>query len=97
MYLNLDTDGYLLSVSKTPVKNGVAIDSLAGFDLSGHRINAYRYDFETGTLVLDETRLAELDAEAAAREEAANAPSQLDRIEAQATYTAMMTDTLLEV
>lgn len=25
-----------------------------------------------------------------------NAPSQLDRIEAQITYTAMMTDTLLE-
>ena len=27
----------------------------------------------------------------------AGQPSQLDRIEAQATYTAMMTDTLLEV
>lgn len=26
-----------------------------------------------------------------------NVPSQLDRIEAQITYTAMMTDTLLEV
>lgn len=26
-----------------------------------------------------------------------NAPTQLDRIEAQVTYTAMMTDTLLEV
>lgn len=29
--------------------------------------------------------------------EAANSPSQLDRIEAQVAYTAMMTDTLLEV
>lgn len=28
---------------------------------------------------------------------AKNQPSQLDRVEAQATYTAMMTDTLLEV
>ena len=27
----------------------------------------------------------------------AETPSQLDRVEAQATYTAMMTDTLLEV
>lgn len=29
--------------------------------------------------------------------ETVEAPSQLDRIEAQVTYTAMMTDTLLEV
>lgn len=36
----------------------------------------------------------ELDAERAARP--ASTPSQLDRIEAQTTYTAMMTDTLLE-
>lgn len=34
--------------------------------------------------------------ELAARQQAAQ-PSQLDRVEAQATYTAMMTDTLLEV
>ena len=30
-------------------------------------------------------------------EEESTEPSQLDRVEAQATYTAMMTDTLLEV
>lgn len=29
-------------------------------------------------------------------EEGNTAPTQLDRVEAQATYTAMMTDTLLE-
>ena len=29
--------------------------------------------------------------------EPAEAPTQLDRVEAQVTYTAMMTDTLLEV
>lgn len=34
--------------------------------------------------------------ELAAIEAAKNAPSQLDRIEAQAMYTALMTDTLLE-
>jgi hypothetical protein len=30
-------------------------------------------------------------------QEVTKAPSQMDRIEAQVTYTAMMTDTLLEV
>ena len=30
-------------------------------------------------------------------EDESTEPSQLDRVEAQATYTAMMTDTLLEV
>lgn len=30
-------------------------------------------------------------------QEATEAPTQMDRIEAQVTYTAMMTDTLLEV
>lgn len=29
--------------------------------------------------------------------ETSNEPTQMDRIEAQVTYTAMMTDTLLEV
>lgn len=35
---------------------------------------------ETGVLIEDEVQI----------------PTQLDRVEAQATYTAMMTDTLLE-
>lgn len=96
MYLNLSNDGYLLSVSKTPIVGGIEYDT-TGFDFSGVRLHAHRYDFETKTLVLDEERLAELEAEDQAAVEAASAPTQLDRIEAQATYTAMMTDTLLEV
>lgn len=36
------------------------------------------------------------DEELARQEEQKNKPTQLDRIEAQITYTAMMTDTLLE-
>lgn len=66
-YLNLDETGYLLSVSKTK-SSGPSVDSLDGFDLSGYRINAYRWD--GSTLVLDETRLAEVEAEAKAQEEA---------------------------
>lgn len=51
---------------------------------------AWRYD--TGELVLRTDE--ELEAERSALPEPA--PSQLDRIEAQTTYTALMTDTLLE-
>lgn len=92
--LNLDENGYLLSVYEG-VGGGPSIDSMDGFDLSGYRINAHRW---TGSeLVFDEERYAEIEAEIQAAAEAANAPTQLDRIEAQATYTAMMTDTLLEV
>lgn len=57
-YLKLDADGYLLSVSTTPME-GPSIDTLDGIDLSGVRMRAYRWDGKT--LVLDETRLAELE------------------------------------
>lgn len=66
IYLNLDADNYLLSVSKTNT-GGPSVKSLDGFDFSGHRIRAHRWDGEK--LVLDETRLAELDAEATAKAE----------------------------
>lgn len=39
----------------------------------------------------------EIGADRAALPAPEDAPTQLDRIEAQAVYTAMMTDTLLEV
>lgn len=59
-YLNLDAEGYLLSVSKTNT-GGPAVDTLEGLDLSGCRIGAHRFD---GTqLILDEERLAQLKAE----------------------------------
>lgn len=58
--LNLDSDGFLLSVSK-PNTGGPVVDTLEGLDLSGSRIRAHRFD---GTqLVLDEERLAQLEAE----------------------------------
>lgn len=51
-----------------------------------------RYKLVSGALVLRTAE--ELAADRAAVPEAE--PTQLDRVEAQATYTAMMTDTLLE-
>jgi len=49
--------------------------------------NIADYRYENGEFVYDPVTV----------EEVVVAPSQLDRIEAQVTYTAMMTDTLLEV
>lgn len=52
-----------------------------------------RYKYEDGACVLRGEE--ELAADLAALP--APGPSQLDRLEAQATYTAMMTDTMMEV
>lgn len=56
-YLNLDENGYLLSVSKTKTSNSPFIKSLKGLDLSGDRINCYRWDGDT--LVFDFSRQEE--------------------------------------
>lgn len=92
VYLNLDDDGYLLSVSKTKT-SGPRVKSLGDADLSGYRIGAYKWDGET--LVFNEDKLAEIEAAESVASEYQE-PSQLDRIEAQVVYTAMITDTLLE-
>lgn len=52
-----------------------------------------RYKYEDGACVLRSE--AEVEADRAAMQPPA--PTQLDRVEAQVTYTAMMTDTLMEV
>ena len=79
-YLNLDAEGYLLSVSKTNT-GGPAVENLEGLDLSGYRIGAHRFD---GTqLILDEERLVQLksEEEATARpDEPVDKPSQEERI-----------------
>ena len=46
---------------------------------------------------IEEVRMYIVDEHRKARKEMANKPSSMDRLEAQVTYTAMMTDTLLEV
>lgn len=74
IHLNLDADGFLLSSSYTST-GGPKVESLAGFDLAGHRLRAHRWDGKK--LVLDKTRLAELDAaKQAAEAEAAAAELQ---------------------
>lgn len=88
VHLNLDEDGYLLSASYTPT-GGPWVASLAGFDLAGHRLRAHRWD---GTaLVLDETRLAELDAAAQADEAAASVAALRQDLE---TTTAEVVEAL---
>lgn len=74
IHLNLDADGFLLSASYTST-GGPKVESLAGFDMAGHRLRAHRWDGKK--LVLDKTRLAELDAaKQAADAEAAAAELQ---------------------
>lgn len=100
IYLNLDGDGWLLSLyeAESPEPDAPAntrrpcIASIGALDVSGDRILAHRWNGEA--LVFDDARWAEIQAmRDAERPEAA----WEDRIEAQLCYTAMMTDTLLEV
>lgn len=53
------------------------------------------YKYEDGRIIRRSAE--EIEADRAALPAPEEAPSQLDQIEAQVTYTAMMTDTLLEV
>ena len=79
-YLNLDAEGYVLSVSKTNT-GGPAVEDLDGVDLSGCRIGAHRFD--GAQLLLDEEKLAQLEAEeetAARPDGPADKPSQEERI-----------------
>ena len=81
--LNLAEDGRVLSATleKYAPADSVLVDELSDGNLSD-------YIWKDNAFVYDP--LPEPDPEP-------ETPSQLDRVEAQATYTAMMTDTLLEV
>ena len=60
IYLTLDENMYLLSVAT--VGGGIETDiDLSGYDLTGDRINAHKWDGET--LVFDADRYAEIEAE----------------------------------
>lgn len=67
VFLNLDSEGYLLSVCSLPQNDDIAETQMPSmnltddYDFSGVRINAYYWDGEA--LVLDEDRLAELETE----------------------------------
>ena len=80
--LNLAEDGRVLSVT---FEQYAPADAVIVETLPADDVSHYRY--VDGEFVYDPiTVVAE-----------ENYPAQLDRIEAQVTYTAMMTDTLLEV
>ena len=80
--LNLAEDGRILSATfeKYAPADSVLVDELPDGNLSD-------YIWQDNAFVYDP--LPEPDPES-------ETPSQLDRVEAQAVYTAMMTDTLLE-
>ena len=81
--LNIKDDGRILSATTENFAppDAVLVDNLPDGNLSDYR-------WQDGAFVYDP--LPE-------PEPVPEEPSQLDRVEAQATYTAMMTDTLLEV
>lgn len=79
--LNLADDGRVLSATFS--KHAPA-DAVKVSDIPNGNISEYRY--VDGKFVHDPIAAVEVEK-----------PSQLDRVEAQVTYTAMMTDTLLEV
>lgn len=93
-YLNLSEDKYLLSVSSTPMPDCPAIESLEGFDFSGVRIGAYRWD--GNKLVLDGDKLARLEEEQAAAEKARreDAARTAASAEVQAALIAAQINTL---
>lgn len=61
-----------------------------------HNSNIHLYDEDQRVIILDDPVITEVvDGEIVIIE--AEEPTQLDRIESQVTYTAIMTDTLQEV
>lgn len=108
VYVQLNDDAYITSINSsaflTDVVGWIEIDSGFGdkyhhaqgnyFECPIHTdYGAYRYKMVNGKPVECTTK------EITQQEnvEVISEPSQLDIIEAQVTYTAMMTDTLLEV
>lgn len=89
--LNLDEKNYILSIANTADDN-VELD-LESMELE--YLQAYQYIDDT--LTLDENKKAEIIAEEEERKRKEQEPTDFERIEAQSYYTAMLTDTLLEV
>lgn len=88
--LNLDENNYILSIANTADDN-VELD-LESMELE--YLQAYQYIDDT--LTLDENKKAEIIAEEEERKRKEQEPTDFEKLEAQITYTAMMTDTILE-
>lgn len=96
MRILLDNDGYVSQWVENEdagrmTDNDIVISTPEGFDFSAFRKDFRYYKVVGDVLVKDENRAIP------EREQPALEPTQLDRVEAQVVYTAMMTDTLLEV
>ncbi|MBQ2658646.1 MAG: hypothetical protein IJF87_08775 [Erysipelotrichaceae bacterium] len=85
-----DSDGYITSFY-VPVEETGNEYTFDGSELELEFLNAYK--IQNRVPVLDQAKKEEIIAE---REAEAQRPTQLDIVEAQVTYTALMTDTLLE-
>lgn len=86
-YLNLDEDGYVLSVSETDT-GGPCVESLDGLDFAGYRINAYRWDGEN--VILDMDKLAVLEVEQQERQQAEHKPSEQEQLRADVDFLLIM-------
>lgn len=85
--LNINEEGRILSATfpQYAPANAIIIDALPEGDIS-------KYKYIDGNIIALTKEEIKSDIQ-----EVIETPSQLDIIEAQVTYTAMMTDTLLEV
>lgn len=111
VYIKVDENNNIIAVNSNvfikDLSNWICIDEGEGLKFMHAQNNyfakpivgangTYRYSYvDNNVIELDEVEFTRL--EEANMPEASFAPSQLDLIEAQVTYTAMMTDTLLEV
>lgn len=86
-YLNLDDNDYLLSISTTEI-SGPTINSLDGFDFSGYRINAYKY--QDGRIVLDEQKLTELTKAEEERLKVESEPTVTEQLRADVDFLLIM-------
>ena len=88
VYLNIDNDGYLLSVAK--IGGGIEAEiDLDKYDLSGDRINAHKWG--NNTLTFDADKYAEIEAEKAAAETLQEQPTAFEQLRADIDYIAIMT------
>ncbi len=80
-YLNLDENNYLLSVSSVGGSGAEADINIDEYDLSGIRINAYKW--ENGTLIFDEAKYAQLEAEQAQTQDAPTLEEKIAELQEQ--------------
>ena len=89
-YVYVDANGKIMGITSADAGVEVITEINLSRALTGDGIPRYKWD---GTQAVERTE-EELEADRANIPKLA--PTQLDRVEAQVTYTAMVTDTLLE-